>query len=76
MSDSEDDSLIIIGGEVNDEAISDVARYNKTGKIGILPSLIYHRHSHGCAGYRDTEGKLVRLQLILTTSYNGGHARS
>jgi len=59
VSDSEDDSLIIIGGEVNDEAISDVARYNKTGKIGVLPSLIYHRHSHGCAGYRDTEGKLV-----------------
>jgi len=59
VSDTEDDSMILIGGEVNDEAISDVARYNKTGKIANLPFLIYHRHSHGCAGYRDTQGKLV-----------------
>ena len=59
MTDSVDDSMILIGGQIGIEVSGSVGRYNKTGKLANLPDLIYARHSHGCAGYRDTEGKLV-----------------
>ena len=59
MADSEDDSMILIGGEVDGTATWMVGKYDKTGKVGYLPDLIYPRASHGCAGYRNSEGKLV-----------------
>jgi len=61
VTDSEDDSLILIGGEVQGEASGLVGRYDKSGKVAHLPDLIYPRAGHGCAGYKDSMGKLVVL---------------
>ena len=59
MTDSEDNSMILIGGEVDGEPTEKVGRYDKTGKVAHLPDLIYPRMSHGCAGYKNSMGKLV-----------------
>ena len=72
VADTEDDSMILIGGEVDGTASGLVGRYNKAGKVENLPGLIYPRHGHGCAGYRDQQDKLVTLAscyLVWTGSH-------
>ena len=59
VTDTVDDSMILIGGMVGGSASGSVGRYNKAGKVGNLPELIYPRDGHGCAGYRDSQDKLV-----------------
>ena len=59
VADSVGDSMILIGGEIGGLGSGSVGRYDKTGKVANLPDLIYPRHSHGCAGYRDDNDKLV-----------------
>ena len=59
VTDTVDDSMILIGGMIGGSITGSVGRYNKAGKVGNLPELIYPRYGHGCAGYRDSLDKLV-----------------
>ena len=59
VTDLEEESMMIIGGEVEFETVATVSRYDSSGRIENLPDLIYARHSHGCAGYKDDQHKLV-----------------
>ena len=59
VTDSVDDSMILIGGIIDGSISGSVGRYNKAGKVGNLPELIYPRDGHGCAGYRDSQDNLV-----------------
>ena len=59
VTDTVDDSMILIGGIIGGSISGSVGRYNKAGKVGNLPDLIYPRDGHGCAGYRDSQDKLV-----------------
>lgn len=68
VTDSLDDSMILIGGKVEGKASGIVDRYKKQSekaeqaeKVEHLPDLINPRYSHGCAGYRDKQGELVVL---------------
>ena len=56
------DSMILIGGELSSGVVTgEVGRYDKNGKLENLPSLLYPRHSHGCAGYRNSLDQLVSV---------------
>ena len=61
VTDAKVDSMIFIGGllDASGTTTGKVGRYDKTGKVAHLPDLIYPRISHGCAGYKNSMGKLV-----------------
>ena len=60
VEDTATGTLLVIGGSDTSNELSDVHRYDEDGYVEALPSLNYARVGHGCAGYYNDDGDLVR----------------